>query len=209
MRQMLPEWRGHVKIYGGGVGLIVPAKSRAARCRITALKPGGRSPPGLQGLTQVLLAATTTYRPRREGHGSFLRSRRPHGDRSQAKRQRLPVSSRGHRRPVVGLPPQACRKSSLTDELVRRFLYDFLTSGPRLFVDPAAQTVGALLCARIRFTLKNPPCSCAACHPLQRRGNACRLPSADVLKRAQVRPRFVETAVSPGHSESSRSPTCS
>jgi methylmalonyl-CoA mutase len=170
MRQMLDEkGAGHVKIYGGGGGVIVPREieelHEAGIDRIFSPEDGRNL--GLQGminevvrgcdydLTALDVKVNGSYLPlARAITVTEVKHAAPGG---------LPgivIEETPRTVPVIGLTGTGgAGKSSLTDELVRRFVYDFPDKRVAvLCVDPTRRkTGGALLGDRIRFnSLKNP-----------------------------------------------------
>ena len=163
MRQMLDErGAGHVKIYGGGGGVIVADEiaelQRAGVERVFSPEDGRRM--GLQGMINEVVEGcdfplTDVVAP----NGSDLALARRittvelHGRNGTAPPPQKPA-------PIVGLTGTGgAGKSSLTDELVRRFVGDFPDARVAIIsVDPTKRkTGGALLGDRIRFnSLKNP-----------------------------------------------------
>ena len=163
MRQMLDErGAGHVKIYGGGGGVIVADEiaelQRAGVERVFSPEDGRRM--GLQGMINEVVEGcdfplTDAVAP----NGSDLALARRittvelHGRNGTAPPPQKPA-------PIVGLTGTGgAGKSSLTDELVRRFVGDFPDARVAIIsVDPTKRkTGGALLGDRIRFnSLKNP-----------------------------------------------------
>lgn len=179
MRQMLDE-RGasHIKIYGGGGGVIVPSEieelHKAGIERIFSPDDGREI--GLQGMINIVVEGCDfdlTALPDPKQNASFLGLAREItiaesggrdspatggevgltavsaiGSESRTRRSALPNI------PVIGLTGTGgAGKSSLTDELVLRFTQDF--PGKRvaiISVDPTKRkTGGALLGDRIRF----------------------------------------------------------
>lgn len=157
MREMLDE-RGatHVRIYGGGGGVIVPKEieelHRRGVDRIFSPEDGREM--GLQGMINEVVRGcdfdlAEEPVPTDDAYLSLARSITrveldPDAD----------VPEAGRRVPVVGLTGTGgAGKSSLTDELVRRFLNDFSDQRVAvLCVDPTRRrTGGALLGDRIRF----------------------------------------------------------
>jgi isobutyryl-CoA mutase len=190
IRQLLAE-RGadHVRIYGGGGGVIVPSEIEELHRRgidrifspddgrqlglqgminevvrgcdfdlLTLPQPG---PEGWLGLAREITRAEIAAATAGTTHGSSATEQAQPGDLSSAptpsiSKLRLPPTVT----PVIGLTGTGgAGKSSLTDELVRRFVSDFPDKRCAvLSVDPTRRkTGGALLGDRIRFnTLKNP-----------------------------------------------------
>ncbi|MDY7096225.1 MAG: fused isobutyryl-CoA mutase/GTPase IcmF, partial [Acidobacteriota bacterium] len=166
MRSMLDE-RGaqHVRIYGGGGGVIVPREIEELHekgiDRVFSPEDGRRL--GLQGMINQVV----------EGCDYDLREKNPQLEAAKLNGSYLPlarrltvaelegVSSAAEEKkvPVVGITGTGgAGKSSLTDELVRRFLQDFGDKRVAILcVDPTRRrTGGALLGDRIRFnSLRN------------------------------------------------------
>ncbi len=182
MREMLDE-RGasHVKIYGGGGGVIVPREidelHERGIDRIFSPEDGRRM--GLQGMINEVVQgcdydplSTEIRAEQLNGHHLGLAraitaaelAGEEGADRLPADLAKLAREARsgeaGHRAPVVGLTGTGgAGKSSLTDELVRRFVGDFPERRVAVIcVDPTKRrTGGALLGDRIRFnSLKCP-----------------------------------------------------
>jgi methylmalonyl-CoA mutase len=174
LRQLLDE-RGarHVKIYGGGGGVIVPSEieelQRRGIDRIFSPEDGRRL--GLQGMINVVLAgcdydqgevavaeADAFQKLARAITLVELGRQRPTIEWASAREAR--AAGRTDAAPVVGLTGTGgAGKSSLTDELVLRFVHDFPDKRVAvLCVDPTKRrTGGALLGDRIRFnTAKHP-----------------------------------------------------
>ena len=166
LRQRLDEMGlGHVRIYGGGGGTIVPAEIEelhAARIDRIFSPEDGRNF-GLQGMiNQVVEGCDFAVEERPvEVDGAFQHLARTltRAELGQTAKTTEGVAT-GHNAPVVGITGTGgAGKSSLTDELVRRFLFDFPDKKVAvLCVDPTRRkTGGALLGDRIRFnSLKNP-----------------------------------------------------
>ena len=167
MREMLDE-RGaqHVKIFGGGGGVIVPREIEELHAKgiDRVFSPEDGRNLGLQGMINLVIEGCD-FDPRAiplSMNGSYLPLAR-----------RITAAELGARAPeAAGTPPAGARppvigitgtggagKSSLTDELVRRFVHDFEDKRVAVVcVDPTRRrTGGALLGDRIRFnSLKNP-----------------------------------------------------
>ena len=161
MREMLDE-RGarHIKIYGGGGGVIVPREIKelhAAGIDHIFSPDDGRAM-GLQGMINMVVEGCD-FDPREQGvageqwFGTLARAisgiELGEGSISTSKTDRQERTC-----PVIGLTGTGgAGKSSLTDELVRRFLTDFPNKRAAvLCVDPTRRkTGGALLGDRIRF----------------------------------------------------------
>jgi methylmalonyl-CoA mutase len=187
LRQLLDE-RGakQVRIFGGGGGVIVPSEIELLHGRgidrIFSPEDGRRM--GLQGMIDVVLEgcdfdpADQPLPPAADDFQKLARAitlvelgkRRPTIDWASAREARaagIGHSARESRAagvtnaaPVVGLTGTGgAGKSSLTDELVLRFVHDFPDKRVAvLCVDPTKRrTGGALLGDRIRFnTAKHP-----------------------------------------------------
>ena len=175
LRQLLDE-RGakHVRIYGGGGGVIVPSEIELLHSRgidrIFSPEDGRRM--GLQGMIDVVLEGCDfdpAEKPLAADADAFqqlaraitlveLGRRRPAIEWANAKEAR--AAGVNNAAPVVGLTGTGgAGKSSLTDELVLRFVHDFPDKRVAvLCVDPTKRrTGGALLGDRIRFnTAKHP-----------------------------------------------------
>jgi len=154
---------GHVRIYGGGGGVIVPREIEELHAagidRIFSPEDGRRL--GLQGMIdEVMRGCDFDPLARGVGEGAspdlLLAREVTRIERGEAEAP----AGEGRKAPVVGLTGTGgAGKSSLTDELVRRFLSD--TTDARVAVvcvDPTKRkTGGALLGDRIRFnTLRDP-----------------------------------------------------
>ena len=161
MRQMLDERDAqHIKIYGGGGGVIVPREieelHNSGIDRIFSPEDGRQM--GLQGMIDEVVRGcdfdvTATAIASNGSPLSLARS-------ISVVEQRGSNGERPPAVPTVGLTgPGGAGKSSLTDELTRRFINDFEDKKVAIIsVDPTKRkTGGALLGDRIRFnTLKNP-----------------------------------------------------
>jgi methylmalonyl-CoA mutase len=154
----------HTRIVGGGGGVIVPREieelHRFGIDRIFSPEDGRNM--GLQGMINMVVErcdfSTTQALP--EGAGEWMQlartiTRVENGELSAAS---LPAPKK--LAPVIGLTGTGgAGKSSLTDELVRRFLHDFPEKKVAvLCIDPTKKkTGGALLGDRIRMnSLKSP-----------------------------------------------------
>ncbi|MES2638659.1 MAG: fused isobutyryl-CoA mutase/GTPase IcmF [Myxococcota bacterium] len=176
MRQLLDE-RGarHVQIYGGGGGVIVPEEIRTLQAegvveRVYSPEDGRRL--GLQGIINDLLRRADYDVTATDGAEPEIARRVVGGDvvalaraitwleKERAAEGVLPEDLRTliegphQKSPVLGITGTGgAGKSSLTDELVRRFRFDFPDRKVAvLSIDPTRRrTGGALLGDRIRM----------------------------------------------------------
>jgi len=179
----LLEERGasHIKVFGGGGGVIVPEEIRELEAggvtKIFSPEDGQRV--GLQGIINHMVEACD-YNPLANGFNpdqAALAGRNPlviarlitmaeaaaEGDekaRDRLERALPPLLQAKQKAPVLGFTGTGgAGKSSLLDELVRRFLRDFTDKQVALLcVDPTRKrTGGALLGDRIRMNaIQNP-----------------------------------------------------
>jgi len=164
LREMLDQrGAGQVKIFGGGGGTIVPREIERLHAagidRIFSPDDGRKL--GLQGMIDIVLRGCDfdlTELPV-ESDDPYPRLARRISRAEAGLATERPATSDSRRAPVVGITGTGgAGKSSLTDELVRRFLADFAAKRVAvLCADPTRRrTGGALLGDRIRFnTLKN------------------------------------------------------
>jgi methylmalonyl-CoA mutase len=167
---------GHVKIFGGGGGTILPhEQDELHRYGVTRLySPDDGRAMGLQGMIDDLVAQADfavrepgfePYLPGLEGKDSralaalitIAETYPAEGDRL---RTALSERTAGPRPPVLGVTGTGgSGKSSLVDELVRRFLVDFPDKTIAvLSVDPSKRkSGGALLGDRIRMNAIHHP----------------------------------------------------
>lgn len=168
---------GHIKIFGGGGGVIVPDEIRELEAygiaKIFSPEDGRRM--GLQGMINYMLRQTdyptptrlaeeggelTPFDVRRIAQCITLAERRVEEKRPEWEEVFSRIRERVRPVPVIGITGNGgAGKSSLTDELVRRFLRSY----PRktiaiLSIDPSKQkTGGALLGDRIRMNAIHSP----------------------------------------------------
>ncbi|KAF0221810.1 MAG: methylmalonyl-CoA [Geobacteraceae bacterium] len=176
IRHLLDErGAGHIRIFGGGGGVIIPDESREIEgygiSKIFSPEDGRRM--GLQGMVNHMLELCD-FAPERNLDEEIGRLQHQdiravntlitlaeqavheHSQGYAAVRDR--IRSMGRELPVVGITGTGgAGKSSLTDELVRRFMRDFPEKSVAILaVDPSRQrTGGALLGDRIRMNAIN------------------------------------------------------
>jgi len=168
---------GHIKIFGGGGGVILPGEIDELHdygiCRIFSPEDGRRM--GLQGMINFKIGTcdyptpqqleTDLVAARQSDAGAVARlitlaelSQAGTDSPFEAIRTRLAAAASNV--PVLGITGTGgAGKSSITDELVRRFLRDFPDKHLAILsVDPTRQrTGGALLGDRIRMNAINSP----------------------------------------------------
>lgn len=165
----------HVKIFGGGGGVIIPDEIKELEAygisKIFSPEDGRRM--GLQGMVNLMLKecdftpqrvieeeiAKLQYQDIRAVNTLIsLAEQAVHDHASGYGELRETIRSMTRKVPVVGITGTGgAGKSSLTDELVRRFLRDFPEKSVAILaVDPSRQrTGGALLGDRIRMNSIN------------------------------------------------------
>ncbi len=143
----------HVQVFGGGGGVIVPAEIAELEAygvaRIYSPEDGRLM--GLQGMINDMLAQVD-FDPRDKGAAIPLARKITEIELSDGTVPESPLPSKTI--PVLGITGTGgAGKSSLTDELVRRFLVDFPDKQVAILsVDPSKRkTGGALLGDRIRM----------------------------------------------------------
>ncbi|MCF6094075.1 methylmalonyl-CoA mutase family protein [Microaerobacter geothermalis] len=168
---------GHIKVFGGGGGVIIPAEIKELEeygiSKIFSPEDGRRM--GLQGMINLMLRETdfpTIRQVEKEVEGLKEKNHLAiaklitlaEWDSEQKEKKFTHLFSRlkdiSRRSPVLGITGTGgAGKSSLTDELVRRFLYHFPEKTVAILsVDPSKQkTGGALLGDRIRMNSINTP----------------------------------------------------
>jgi isobutyryl-CoA mutase len=176
MHDLLAEAGARIKIFGGGGGTILPSEIEALQdygiARIYSPDDGREL--GLQGMINDLLERCDfpTITPPLDGHVSGLPRGDHHAiaqlitlaenypDESRALTAALQPLMEGRSVPVLGITGTGgAGKSSLVDELVRRFLADFDDKSVAVIsIDPSKRrTGGALLGDRIRMnSIDNP-----------------------------------------------------
>ncbi len=152
----------HVKVFGGGGGVIVPEEIRDLEgygvAKIFSPEDGRRM--GLEGMIGHLLRESDFETPRLNGALRGADARRLASALTQAELGATNgVGKPARRVPVVGVTgPGGAGKSVLTDELLRRFLMEFPAKRfAVLSVDPSRKRGGgALLGDRIRMNSIDP-----------------------------------------------------
>ena len=200
MRERLDELGAkHVRIYGGGGGVIVPAEIEELHRRgiDRIFSPADGRDLGLQGMINLVVQGCDfdTLEHERSEPASKLAAEVSAIERGQAVPQ--PAADPA---PVIGLTGTGgAGKSSLTDELVRRAVMEYPEKKVAVIcVDPTKRrTGGALLGDRIRFnSLRNPR---VYMRSLATRGSGSELsdtlgPVIEHVRRAGFDLVFVETA---------------
>jgi methylmalonyl-CoA mutase len=170
LHDLLAERGARVKVFGGGGGTILPAEIEALHAHgiERIYSPDDGRAMGLQGMINDLLARCDfpTVVPPLDGHLAGLAERRPQAiaqlitlaenypEESDALARALAPMLDTRRVPVLGVTGTGgSGKSSLVDEIVRRFLAEFPTETVAvLCVDPSKRkSGGALLGDRIRM----------------------------------------------------------
>jgi methylmalonyl-CoA mutase len=170
MRDLLVERGcGHIRIFGGGGGTILPAEAEELhRYGITRIyHPDDGRAMGLQGMIDDLLSKCDfPVGEVLDGEVRALASRSPHaiarvisaaeshGELHAGVLAEVRRAAEGSRTPVLGVTGTGgAGKSSLVDELVRRFLVDFEEKTVAVVsIDPSKRkSGGALLGDRIRM----------------------------------------------------------
>ena len=168
---------GHIRIFGGGGGVILPEEIRELEaygiCKIFSPEDGRRM--GLQGMINFKLKVCDFAPPRQpeqdlarlptQDHQAIARlitraeALVTKGDDPLAQTQQQ-IRTLTQSAPILGITGTGgAGKSSLTDELVRRFLADFADKTVAILsVDPTRKrTGGALLGDRIRMNAIDTP----------------------------------------------------
>ncbi|MDT0650701.1 methylmalonyl-CoA mutase family protein [Autumnicola edwardsiae] len=166
---------GHIKIFGGGGGVILPEEIKELMdygiTRIYAPDDGREM--GLQGMINDMVKRVdepTPPLPKKEGVGISLKKKDVNtiarlislaeNNHEEFEKSFSEVEKSGKNIPVLGITGTGgSGKSSLVDELVRRFLADFPEKNIGIVsVDPSKKkTGGALLGDRIRMNSINSP----------------------------------------------------
>jgi methylmalonyl-CoA mutase len=170
LRQLLEERdAGHIRIFGGGGGTILPAEGAALMGEgITRIySPDDGRSMGLEGMVSDMLARSDVPTGQlgevaldRLGPGNrgllarLISAGENHPDKDPDLWEQVGAIASTRRVPVIGVTGTGgSGKSSLVDELVRRFLADFSDKTIAVIsVDPSKRkTGGALLGDRIRM----------------------------------------------------------
>src|ERR1700704_2116136 len=155
---------GHIKVFGGGGGVIVPAEIKALQDygveRIYSPQDGQRM--GLQGMINDILGRCDFNPAQKEPKGPAQRiTALELNVLDEKKKQKILDEAKSKTVPVLGITGTGgAGKSSLTDELVRRFRLDQKDALKIaiLSVDPTRRkTGGALLGDRIRMNAIHGP----------------------------------------------------
>ncbi|WP_299336069.1 methylmalonyl-CoA mutase family protein [uncultured Psychroserpens sp.] len=176
MHDLLEEkGAGHIKIFGGGGGVILPSEIKELMDygidRIYSPDDGREM--GLQGMINDLVEKSDfAIGESLNGEFDILPKKNPKAiarvissaenfpDVAKATLDRIHVKNKNSKTPVLGITGTGgAGKSSLVDELVRRFLIDFPEKTIGIIsVDPSKRkTGGALLGDRIRMNAINSP----------------------------------------------------
>jgi methylmalonyl-CoA mutase len=177
MIDLLRERGANIKVFGGGGGTILPTEIAELHAYGVAriYSPDDGRAMGLQGMINDLLrqcdfektppvvAKTVPHLPERVPAmlGGLITAAENHPDAGDELRKALePILAKGTRVPVLGVTGTGgAGKSSLVDELVRRFLRDFPDKTIAVIsVDPSKRkSGGALLGDRIRMNAIDDP----------------------------------------------------
>ncbi|MBL8004449.1 MAG: cobalamin-dependent protein [Candidatus Kapabacteria bacterium] len=158
---------GHIKIFGGGGGTILPSEIEELQAygisRIFSPDDGREM--GLQGMINYLVEQSDYYTPVvaeptlfdeiRSKNAAAIASAITQVEKGMLTKEQLDAQNRTTQKaPILGITGTGgAGKSSLTDELIWRFLEDFPEKTIAIFsVDPSKRkTGGALLGDRIRM----------------------------------------------------------
>jgi methylmalonyl-CoA mutase len=177
MIDLLRERGANIKVFGGGGGTILPSEIAELHAYGVSriYSPDDGRAMGLQGMindllrqcdfekTPPIVAKTVPHLPERAPAvlGGLITAAENHPDAGDELRKALePILAKGTRVPVLGVTGTGgAGKSSLVDELVRRFLRDFPDKTIAVIsVDPSKRkSGGALLGDRIRMNSIDDP----------------------------------------------------
>ncbi|HEY4244883.1 MAG TPA: methylmalonyl-CoA mutase family protein, partial [Kofleriaceae bacterium] len=177
MIDLLRERGANIKVFGGGGGTILPSEIAELHAYGVSriYSPDDGRAMGLQGMindllrqcdfekTPPIVAKTVPHLPERAPAvlGGLITAAENHPDAGDELRKALePILAKGTRVPVLGVTGTGgAGKSSLVDELVRRFLRDFPDKTIAVIsVDPSKRkSGGALLGDRIRMNAIDDP----------------------------------------------------
>ncbi|OUR96058.1 methylmalonyl-CoA mutase [Flavobacteriales bacterium 33_180_T64] len=166
---------GHIKIFGGGGGVILPSEIKELMdygiCRIYSPDDGREM--GLQGMINDLVEQSdfaigdslngeleSLPKKNSKAIARVISSAENFPDVAKATLDKIHTKNKTSKTPVLGITGTGgAGKSSLVDELVRRFLIDFPEKTIGIVsVDPSKRkTGGALLGDRIRMNAINSP----------------------------------------------------
>lgn len=162
---------GHIRVFAGGGGVILPEEIEELHAHGVArvYSPDDGRELGLQGMINDLIQKSdfatgdkaTAEIPSTEDHkeiGRLISAAENFADANQATLEKIRAAAAESKTPVLGITGTGgAGKSSLVDELVRRFLLDFDNKNIAIIsVDPSKRkTGGALLGDRIRMNAIN------------------------------------------------------
>ncbi len=156
------EGAPHVKIYGGGGGVITPAEIAELHAKNIdrVFSPEDGRNLGLQGMINLVVQGCDFALPETTASKNLFVQVARKLSTVELQGSSVANTEAGVRVPVIGLTGTGgAGKSSLTDELVRRFVSTFADKRVAILsIDPSKRkTGGALLGDRIRMnSLKNP-----------------------------------------------------
>ncbi|RYU87249.1 DUF559 domain-containing protein [Mucilaginibacter terrigena] len=165
MHDLLAErGAGHIKIFGGGGGVFLPqeiAELQAYGISKIYSPDDGRTM-GLQGMINDMMQAcdfSLTERELGAGADKIKRIARHISAAEDGHYTPFPAPETTHRTPILGITGTGgSGKSSLVDEIVRRYLMETDKTLAIISVDPSKRkTGGALLGDRIRMNAINSP----------------------------------------------------
>ena len=162
---------GHIRVFAGGGGVILPEEIEELHAHGVArvYSPDDGRELGLQGMINDLIQKSdfatgdkaTAEIPSTDDHkeiGRLISAAENFAEANQATLEKIRATAAESKTPVLGITGTGgAGKSSLVDELVRRFLLDFDDKNIAIIsVDPSKRkTGGALLGDRIRMNAIN------------------------------------------------------